>query len=1015
MFYRLIDRPVSVLAVLIMLVVPGIIAVRMFPVSLLPDIDVPLITVSVNAPGMDAAHISSQLIAPLANHFGQIENVEEMECRSIDGSGSIVLRFGFEGRNGKWKFIEVNEQVDRAMSSWPEGVERPLVAKSGVADIPSFFINVTCSDGQDDFAGLSDLVRNVVSRRLEQLPEIAMVDVSGMVESEVTVRPDPARMRALGIDPKMLESAITDAGMDIGSIHVQESGLIYEIGFEREVVSIDDIKEVWLNIGGRLFLLSELATVSEHTAPQEGMVLSDGRQAVTIAVVKNNGSSMGRLRREVNALIESMESDYPSLQFQITRDQTGLLDYSISNMLKNLVSGALFACLVLFFFYRNLISPLMTLVSVPLSLAVSALVLYVWGISINLLSLSGLVLGIGMMVDNSIIAVGNITRRHNAGETLRDACVMGTREVFAPLLSSLLTTCSMFLPLAFLSGIAGALFHDEAVSVTVTLFSSLAVSVLVLPVLLFSVKHIKTITDHHRQFPVVHRCYQSVLNWFFRNRWAIWGIFTVFMVLLNYYLPHIPFRKMPDMTRDETLVLVDWNRPVSPTESSGICEMACRETDALHCTIMSGPQDFVLTHTPVLNQERSLIYVKCSDQQSLSRAVDRIETALVSRWPGVQIQQLASGNVMDMLFPDSGDRVVVRLKPVNPDVETYDRAASLVARLDSMFPHAGLEPPSFVSKLMVRPRPEMLEFHGISKEALEAAVSDRTDRNPFMMLSRGNYAVPVLLESDEERSMLDFLWEGHMKNSAGIDVPLSELVSLSWNRVPKEYWFGPEGEYIPVPMNDLDNVYSALSQIRRTVAGDGHFTVNFSGTYFSGHSLVSEMISVLLISIMLLYLILAAQFGNMVQPLLVMFELVADIGFVLLVLFVSGQSLNVMSMTGLVVMCGIVINDSILKVDTINRLVSQGVGILRAVLQAGQIRNGAIVMTSVTTILAMAPFLVRGDMGSDLQFPLSLAIVSGLFMGTLVSIFIVPVACYSWLYKKQASGTSQLRSSLNKI
>lgn len=1006
MFYKLLDRPVSVMAILTMLVVPGIAVTGLFPVSLLPDIDVPEITVKVDAPGMSAVEINSNLMNPLTRHIGQIEGIDDLECRSVQGSGTVSIRFGYGSRKGNWKYIEVNEQIDRAMSEWPQNVERPMAAKASVSDIPSFFINVT-SDSRD-ITAISDVVRNVIIRRLEQLPQIAMVDLTGLAETKISIIPDMASMTALGIDDEMLKSAIAQAGMEVGSVLLKENGLIYEVFFEPALIETRDIGNIWLNINGRMFRLSDIASVHEQAGHRDNVVLSDGKESVSMAIIKNRDSGMNELRRELDKLLSAMEADYPELGFTVSRDQTELLDFSIRNMVRNILSGAFFACAVLFLFYRNYKSPLMVLISVPLSLAISFLILYMMGISVNVISLSGLVLGIGMMVDNSIIVVGNISRRIAGGENLRNACVMGTREVFAPLLSSLLTTCSMFLPLAFLSGMAGTMFRDEALSVTVTLFSSLAVSVLVVPLLFHVLK-----PDNGRfadRFSHSHRLTDMLI----RRRWVMWGIFLLMDSALI-IIPRIPISKLPNLTRTETLMLIDWKRPVSVSSQAELCSRICKAVGPEHFTVMSGTQDFLLSHTPSINGQNTLIYLKCSDESALNHATGRIESMVRSEWPQASFRLIPAGNAVDMVFPDSEDDLVLHLRPSAIDGNIMDKASALIDRLSGEFPNSGIEHVRTASQLVVNTDVENLARYGLTGNDVVSRISRRLEQHPFMVMERGQSSLPVIMQTAYDTDFLEYLSQGTVRNAAGAEIPLHDLVSFNWTSIPMELFTGPEGDYLRVPMKMGSHADRQLAAIKRTVLEDGNFEVGFSGAYFSGHSLFGELAMVLAISVMLLYLILAAQFGNMFQPVIVLLELVVDISFVLVVLLIFGESLNVMSMTGIIVMCGIVINDSILKIDTINRLRSEGKSMLRAVLEAGRIRNGAIVTTSATTILAMVPFLVRGDIGSDLQFPLSLTIIAGMSVGTVVSLYAVPAVCYAWGIKKQASGTSQLRSSLNKI
>ena len=256
------------------------------------------------------------------------------------------------------------------------------------------------------------------------------------------------------------------------------------------------------------------------------MVLSDGRDALTLAVVKQSDARMSRLKGEIDRLLGEFRHDYPDVEFTVTRDQTELLDYSISNLVNNIIVGALLACVVILFFMRDMKSPMLVILTIPVTLIISVLVFYLFGISINIISLSGLVLGIGMMVDNSIIVIDNMTARWLRGERPRHGRRPRHREVLTPMLSSVLTTCAVFIPLIFLNGMAGALFYDQAMAVTITLFVAYGVSVTLLPVYYrWWYRRQEAFRPsawlERFSFEGVERVYESALKWFFRRRWLM--------------------------------------------------------------------------------------------------------------------------------------------------------------------------------------------------------------------------------------------------------------------------------------------------------------------------------------------------------------------------------------------------------------------------------------------------------------------------------------------------------------
>ncbi len=496
MLRKLIERPIATTMVLIMVIVLGLVSLRLLPISLIPAVDVPYITVQVSYPEQSARELEESVIGQLREGLMQIAGLQDVRSETKDGSGTISLSFE-HGANSDYLFIEVNEKIDRAMAGLPRDMERPQVMKSSAADIPAFYINMTVAGDQgftpqDDlfpvserFAQLSDFAGNVIVKRIEQLPEVAMVDVNGYVSQEILVIPDNGKLTQMGVTASALMTAIQDVNISLGNLEIRDGEYQFSVKVQRNAQNIDDVRDAYLKVGERVFQIKDLAQVIEHPQRLTTVVRSDGRNAISLAVIKQSDARMSKLKKGIDELLGYFAEDYPDVEFTVTRDQTELLDYSISNLFQNIVLGILLACLIIFMFMRNLRSAMLIALTMPVALILSMLFFYLIGISINIISLSGLVLGVGMMVDNSIIIIDNITFRWESGYKLKEAIVKGTGEVFAPMLSSVLTTCAVFVPLIFLSGIAGALFYDQAMAVVITLFCALAATVTVIPVYFF--------------------------------------------------------------------------------------------------------------------------------------------------------------------------------------------------------------------------------------------------------------------------------------------------------------------------------------------------------------------------------------------------------------------------------------------------------------------------------------------------------------------------------------------------
>lgn len=1001
MFKGLTNRPIAVTMVLIAVMVLGIAAIRKLPVSLVPDINIPQITVQVTSPDRSARELNDILLERLRSELVQVPHLQDITCTARDGSGLIQMTFEY-GADADYIFIDVNERVDRA--GWPQGEERPMIARASATDIPAFFINVSIKKGlntsDNRFMEMSDFVRQVIVRRLEQIPEVAMVDVSGQVYPQLLVIPDMEKLRALGTNEQQLSNAIQSANVNLGSLSIRDGEYRFDVRFESSVVTREDVENVWLKLGGRTYQIKDLAEVREEQQRKKGEVTSDGSQCVTLAVIKRTDARMANLREGIQKLMDAFDKDYPDMEFTITRDQTELLDYSINNMVRNLLYGALFACIIIFFFMQDVRSPLLVVITIPTALILSFLFFYVLKISINIISLSGLVLGLGMMVDNSIITIDNITQRWMKGEPLQDACVYGTQEVFTPMLSSVLTTCAIFIPLIFMSGIAGALFYDEAMAVTITLISALIVSVMVIPVFYYRFyKNQPCFTPNKfiSKISVGNMTggYDRILSWFFRRRGVMWGIFGAAVLLIGVLFIKLDKQKLPVLSHSDTLVNIEWNQRISIEENNSRCEQIVAQFPEMveQYTCMTGAQQFALSHTRELTLSEAIIYIKAGSTKDIDKIEEQVAEYIHKTWPDAVHSSQASGNIFDMLFSDHEPPLVARIKRTNGSTPDPEQLTSLLGAIRTELPDIEIQPAEWNEYIELVADPERLALYEVDFNTLLSYLQKSMNSSSVLRISKGDISMPVVIGVGEKEAR-DLIQNQYLDTRGG-RVPLEILLKETRNRDLKSITSGVDREFYPLVLNVKGKeTRRAMDAIQKVVRADEKFDVSFSGTYFTNREMIKELCGVLVISILLLFFILSAQFESLIQPFIILSELIIDIFAVLGILWIFGETLNLMSMIGMVVMCGIVINDSILKVDTINRLRESGMGLKHAILEAGSRRLKAIVMTSLTTILAIAPFLVRGDMGSDLQYPLSLALISGMIAGTFVSVFFVPLAYY---------------------
>lgn len=1085
----LIRRPIAVTMSFIAILVLGIVAINYIPVSLMPDIDIPEITVQVSVPNTSARELENTVVKPLRRQLMQLSHLADINSEARNENGVIHLKFEY-GANIDYAFIEVNEKIDRAMNSFPRNIDRPRVIKANATDIPVFYLNLTLkevpgskfqvqssesnsSNGKASnpsnisnelfpvsqaFTELSRFASNVISKRIEQLPEVAMVDMSGTVSSELLILPDNQKLQALGITLPALESSIKNSNIKLGNLLIRDGQYQYNIRFSSTLQNKSDVENIYFKANDRLLQLKDVATVIEHPRKQKGMVLHNGKDAVTFAVIKQSDARMSDLKDKLNNLIAAFEKDYPDIQFDITRNQTTLLDYSIGNLQQDLMWGALLAFIVMFFFLKDYRAPLLIGITIPTSLVVSMLFFYILGISINVISLSGIILGVGMTVDNSIIVIDNITQHrerlrrrqsqvssskfqasgssqayplsgksnpsngeaqtHQTTETsdflsepeiLESACVSGTNEVFGPLLSSSLTNSSVFLPLIFISGIAGAMFYDQAMAVTIGLLVSLGVSATLLPVYYRLIygrgknvgepKWMKRI--NLLNFEVL---YMSGFRFVMRNQ--VLSFVIVGLLLAGSFLLYSTLDKtrLPVIDRDELLLSIDWNEHIHISENKQrTVELIRHFNESLgQSTCMIGEQQFLMDKNSVSSSSEALVYMKVKYPSMLDSTLRAAESYLRQKFPKSIVQQREVDNIFNMIFSSEEKPLTARLKAVNDYGLNYvSQLQSTLQKIQVALPDYPVEKVPLTEYTVLHTDPARLMLYDVSFDEVYNRLKTAFNENQVFLISDNQDFVPVVLggKTSDLMSVINGLFIRNRKNEM---IPVRDLVSETKGQDLKVIVAGKEGEYFPVNFDIPDKAVSGVSEtVAGVVSNDRLFEAGFSGSIFSNRTMMKELSVILLISLALLYFILTSQFESLTLPLLVLIEVPIDIFGAFLALKIGGAGINLMSLIGIVVMAGIVINDSILKVETMNQLYKQGMPLMRAIVEAGHRRLLSILMTTLTAILALVPILFTSGLGADLQKPLALAVIGSMLLGTVVSLYFVPL-CFYYLKKEHS-------------
>jgi multidrug efflux pump subunit AcrB len=1005
----LITRPVAVIMTFLALIMLGIVTSGRLPVSLMPDIDIPEITVAVSRPDVSARELENSVVSILRRNLLQVPGLDNIESESRNGSALIRLSFKY-GNDINLAFMEVNEKVDGAMNNLPRDLERPRIIKASATDIPVFMLNISLLDkqaGDEKFIELSEFAETVIKKRIEQLPEVGMADITGQIKREIYITPDKKKMMSLGITDDDITRAVKLNNINIGSILVKDGKYLYNLEFSSYLKELSDVKAIYLKMGNRLLQLKDFAEVGIRQERPRGLYYSNGNRAISLAIIKESTAKMASLESKMNEIIGVFRQDYPQMDFEISQDQTRLLDYSISNLKQNLIAGGILAFFLMFFFLKDAKSPLIIGFSIPATLVISLLFFYVAGLSINIISLAGLILGIGMMIDNSIVVIENITQWINRGLSLTDACIKGTNEIITPLISSVLTTCAVFIPLIFLSGISGALFYDQAIAIVIGQGVSLLVGITLLPTIYYLLykngkegrftRLVKKIS-----LKKMEESYEGGMDFFFRFRKTMLFSFLAIILVMLWLFITMEKGKFPAVRQDELVVSVDWNENIDVNENHRrISELlAYNKENTLQSNSFIGEQQFLFNRDYDQSYTQARIYIKAKDYDVKDVIEKNSYDFIRKNYPGALIDITAQQNIFEKIFSATESPLIAEVSLMKEkEVPPVDKMMGIVSALQKNYPGAGISPPPLEDKILLRLDPDRMLLYDVEPMTVYNTLKTSLNQNNIGELRASYELLPIVL-SDKEKQISEIISSGFILNKTGASIPVKELVKVQRVHDYKTIKGGLHSEYVPVSMNVSTNKPEVLTtNIRDQLTTDPNIDVKFSGSLITGQKLFRELAIILLVALLLLYFILAAQFESLTQPMIVLLEIPIDIAGALLLVKLWGGTINLMTMIGLIVMSGVIINDSILKVDTINNLRREGLALKEAIYTAGSRRLKPILMVAMASLVSTIPMLFSSGMGSELQRPMALALIGGMSLGTIVSLFFIPLA-YWFIYRK---------------
>ena len=986
MLRTLIHRPIGVIMSTIAVIAISLVFVRNVPISLLPDIPIPKLSVHISAPDLDARTLETTITRVIRNQLIQVNHLKDIESHSRNGSAIIDLTLNF-GTDTDLSSIEINEKIDQIISFLPRELERPRIIKTNVADIPVFYLDIWPQNQEaEGFLSFSSFVRKTVKKRLEQIDEIAFVDVHGGSQAEILVIPHQDILRSLNISEQQLSLAINNANLNIGNVILRDGAYQYNVQLASRLSNIDDIRKVYLRIHDQIYQLDQLAEVISTAQEQRGSFYYGSAKGISLAIRAKSNANNFILRRNIEETLADLRSEHSHISFELSRDQSSVLEASIDNLRTSLLYGLGFAAIVMFFFFRDWRLPLLISISLPIGILLTLFGFFIFDISINVISLAGLILGIGLMIDNAIIIIENIKQKIEQS-SLSDAAVNGASEVIRPLISSALTTTSVFLPMILISGLAGVLFYDQALSIALALSSSLIVSYFLLPVLATLVLRSNKRSKGHHGIS----WHSQLISFCLRSRIVLIPLFLLLGVAT--ILPYKSLKKsaFPELTRYDYVLDVDWNEPISLQANEHRYHLIKQLVDTLadQSTAYVGKLDYFIS-SEVRQLNESQIYFRLSQPEQFNQIPHRLDQFFSQDFPRASYSILPVANVFDRVFATDEYAAYAHILPTRSTSLPDSRAVQpLIQELNTIETTISSPPTDRYVGLTIHQ--DVVARYQVNFNQVIQQLKTLFKSNEITQLQSTDDIIPIqLARSEGVQDIQKALKSSFIQNERLALIPLSQLVSTDYLEDYKTIHAIQSGECLTFP---LDAYSPTIMSKLKNVIKDNYpeYAIQFSGAYFEELALRKELLLVGGVVFLLLFLILAAQFESLIQPLIVALTLPVGILGALVALQIMGASLNIVAIIGIIIMSGIDVNDAILKIDMINKGVREGLPIRQAIIEGSERRIRPIIMTSITTILAMTPILFATGLGAEIQRPMAIAVIGGLIFGTIASIVMVPM------------------------
>jgi len=1005
-----VNRRITIFMLILIVALFGVVTFFSLGLDLMPDLDFPLVTVATRYHGVAPEDIESQITRKIEEVVGTVKNVKNIYSVSQQGLSSVMVEFEW-GTNVDFAGQDVRDKVALAQMFLPEDADDPLVVKFDPSEMPVLICAVT---GMENTMALRDYLEDVVAPPLERLEGVAAAMTMGGLRREINVFADAAKLRAHSISIDQVIGALRRENVNVSGGEVVKAGrehLVRTIGEYRDISQIR--ATVVAMRGGTPIRISDVARVEDTHKEVRDYARVDGKDNVMLAIMKQSGGNTSTVAKLVKRTLDEMRKDMPpGIEFAVLLDQGDFVDKVVTQTSRDALLGGLLAVVFIFLFLGSWRPTLVIAITIPLSILATFIGMYALDYTFNLITLGGIALGVGMVVDNAVVVIENTFRHLEEGEDRESAAVSGAGEVGIAITASTLTTMAVFLPMVLIGGIAGQMSSPMALTVCLALGASLFVAITLVPAVASLIFRSGTASEYLERFERawfsrVRATYEGLLRGALGRKWIVLGVVAVAVAGTGWGIFQLGMELMPKPDMPMTVLQV--KLPVGTTLQE--TDRVVRKIEAygrsmpesMHVGAMVGPSEFqgmqAAQGMGIADVNEAIVMSRLKDKADRSRSAEEIKEDIRSSLPRVKGAKITFQEMMTGMMSTSAENAPIAVRVFGPDIPTLERLAKEAAEKMKAVP--GLRDITVGSE---EGKPELriiLDRDRAAEQGLSVIQVASTVKTAVLGAAISKFRVggdewDIRVRFDEkDRDAVKKIEDIRILAPTGNQVRVGDIATISYDTGPLQIAREGQERKIAVTCDAVGrDIGGAVEEIKEKLAGldlpRGYF-IDYGGTYKDMQDTFHALGWALVAALILIYMIMAAQFESLSQPFVVMFTVpLAFIG-VVAGLAISGMTLSMPAFMGLVILAGIVVNNGIVMIDYINQLRKRGMEKHEAIVQGAVTRFRPILITSITTILGILPMGLSSAEGSEMRGPMGVAIASGLIFSMFLTLFVIPI------------------------